>query len=127
MDCVSYGVEGASGDWTIANSTFDACRYGLHMVSSSGAGSLSVSGTQIVRSEVDGIKFEYPTAAQLDVHDCVISHAGGVGISANNRTGGTVRITDSLIEGCVGDGITLYNSAGCVTATTADVKCLVAG
>lgn len=96
------------------------------MNTSGGTNVLIVDDCRILDNSNEGVRFTTSASAcQLSVHRSQVIGNAGDGISYNGRNGGTVRVTDTIVEANGDDGIIVTNNAGCVSCGTAALRALV--
>ena len=127
-DCSGDGVFGSQGNWDIVDSVISNNDVGIHLAGTGGPNSMTITRTSVLRNAGAGIAVSLTgSGSQLTVHDSNVTRNGGRGIWYSGTYTGSVRVTNSLIEGNGSDGIQIENSGGCVSVGTPTLSSIVAG
>lgn len=119
-DCVEDGIAGEASNWRIVDSTIASNRHGVHLNGVGGSLAVSVMRSNILSNSENGIRVAATSGGtHLTVDDSSVTNNGDNGISYDARYSGSVRVTNSLVEGNVADGISIVHSGGCVSTSLA--------
>lgn len=127
-DCTEDCIFSDQANWRIEDSVIASCDYGLRLNGTGGTNIITVTRSSIFGHGVDGIIVNLSSSgSMLTLHDSSVTRNAGRGITYTAQNIGSVRITDSLVEGNTSDGVYIENTGGCVLTAAATLRCVITG